>query len=161
MIIRLAQPADRTAIDIILLRAFPGPEEAELVVRLEADGDIVISLVAEVEGTVCGTVIFSVMSAPFRALGLGPVAVLPEYQRQGIAAALIHEGIELARVEGWDGVFVLGDPEFYQRFGFLAETAAPFENAYAGPYLMAQSLLEGPLPATSGRVDYAPAFNGL
>jgi putative acetyltransferase len=86
---------------------------------------------------------------------------LPDYQRQGIAATLIQEGIELAGVEEWDGIFVLGDPEYYQRFGFLAETAAPFENPYAGPYLMALSLREDDLPAASGKVDYAKAFAAL
>lgn len=161
MIIRIAMPADRPQIDAILREAFPGPEEADLVTRLYDDGDVVISLVAVVGTEVCGTVVFSPMTAPFRALGLAPVAVRPDHQRQGVASALIHEGVELARVEGWDGIFVLGDPDFYQRFGFLAETAAPYENPYAGPYLMAMSLVEGDLPAASGKVDYAKAFAAL
>lgn len=158
MIIRLATPADRLQIDAILREAFPGPEEADLVKRLYDDGDVVISLVAVIDANVCGTVVFSTMAAPFKALGLAPLAVLDGYRRQGVAGALVHEGIELARVEGWDGIFVLGDPEYYQRFGFLAETAAAYENPYAGPYLMAMSLLEGDLPAASGKVDYAKAF---
>lgn len=161
MIIRIAIPADRPQIDAILREAFPGPEEADLVTRLYDDGDVMISLVAVVGTEVCGTVVFSPMTAPFRALGLAPVAVRPDHQRQGVASALIHEGVELARVEGWDGIFVLGDPDFYQRFGFLAETAAPYENPYAGPYLMAMSLVEGDLPAASGKVDYAKAFAAL
>lgn len=159
--IRNAMPADRAEIEAILLEAFPGPQEADLVSRLYEDGDVVFSLVAEMHGRLCGTVILSLMSAPFRALGLAPVAVLPDYQRQGVAAALIHEGIELASVEEWDGIFVLGDPEYYQRFGFRAETAAPYENAYAGPYLMALSLGPGDLPVASGKVDYAKAFAAL
>ena len=161
MIIRIAMPADRLHIDAILREAFPGPQEADLVTRLEDDGDVVFSLVADVDGVVCGTVIFSPMTAPFRALGLAPLAVLPDYQNQGIGAALTHEGIELARVEGWDGIFVLGDPHYYQRFGFLAETAAPYDNPYAGPYLMALSLLECDMPAAVGKVDYAKAFAQL
>jgi putative acetyltransferase len=161
MIIRLATPADRPQIDAILREAFPGPEEADLVTRLYDDGDVVISLVAVIDAAVCGTVVFSKMAAPFKALGLAPLAVLDGYRRQGVAAALVHEGIELARVEGWDGIFVLGDPEYYQRFGFLAETAAPYENPYAGPYLMAMSLLAGDLPVASGKVDYANAFAAL
>jgi putative acetyltransferase len=161
MIIRIAMPTDRPHIDAVLREAFPGPQEADLVTRLADDGDVMFSLVADVDGVVCGTVIFSPMAAPFRALALAPLAVLPDYQNQGIGAALVHEGIELARVEGWDGIFVLGDPHYYQRFGFLAETAAPYDNRYAGPYLMALSLLQGALPATSGTVDYAPAFAAM
>lgn len=161
MIVRNATPDDRVAIDAVLRQAFPGAEEANLVTRLHDDGDVAISLVAEAGGDVCGTIIFSPMSAPFLALGLAPVAVLPGYQRQGIGAALIHEGIELARVQGWDAIFVLGEPEYYQRFGFLAETAANFDNRYAGPYLMALALGEHGLPSTSGNIDYAPAFSTL
>lgn len=161
MMIRVAMPHDIAGIDAVLRQAFPGPEEADLVTRLHADGDVAISLIAEAGGVVCGTVIFSPMSAPFRALGLAPVAVLPGHQRQGIGAALIHEGIELARVQGWEAVFVLGDPDFYQRFGFLAETAAPFENRYSGPYFMALALGEHGLAVTGGAVEYAPAFATL
>ena len=161
MVIRFAMPADRPVIEAILLEAFPGPQEADLVSRLYDDGDVAISLVAEVRGTMCGTVVFSRMTAPFRALGLAPVAVLPDFQRQGVAAALIREGIELADVEGWNGIFVLGDPDYYARFGFLAETAAPFENPYAGPYLMALALGETGFPTDRGKVDYAKAFAAL
>ena len=81
---------DHKAIRHLHLISFPGPGEADLVNHLRGDGDAVISLVA-IEGRVLtGHVMFSRMAAPFRALGLGPVAVLLDWRRKGIAAALIY-----------------------------------------------------------------------
>jgi putative acetyltransferase len=56
---------------------------------------------------------------------------------------------------------VLGDPEYYRRFGFAPETAAPFASPYAGPFLMALRLHEGIALPASGRADYARAFSTL
>jgi putative acetyltransferase len=50
--------------------------------------------------------------------GLGPVSVLPDYQKQGIGKALVHEGLRLLRVSGAKGVVLVGDPKYYERFGF-------------------------------------------
>ena len=152
---------DHKAIRHLHLTSFPGPGEADLVDQLRGDGDAVISLVA-IEGRVLtGHVMFSRMLAPFRALGLGPVAVLPDWRRTGIAAALIQEGIKRATNEGWAGIFVLGAPKFYQRFGFQSKHADGFETLYAGPHLMALPLNDDELPTRSGRLDYAPAFSAL
>ena len=76
------------------------------------------------------------MKAPFPALALGPVAVQPEYRRTGIASQLIREGIARSEAAGWAGIFVLGDPAFYRRFGFNAGKASGFISPYAGPHLM-------------------------
>ena len=70
---------------------------------------------------------------------------------------MIRAGLERARSAGWRGVFVLGDPGYYRRFGFDPALAGGFASPYAGPHLMALAL--GPdLPARSGRIEYAPAF---
>jgi putative acetyltransferase len=61
---------------------------------------------------------------------------------------------------GWDAVFVLGDPTFYRRFNFDPSRAAGFTSRYAGPHLMLLVLAQG-LSATTGRIDYAPAFDAL
>ena len=145
----------------MLAGAFESTAEADLVDRLRSDGDTVFSLVAHEGGAVAGFVMLSRMRAPFRALGLAPVAVRKEYRRRGMADSLIREAIRRAGEDGWEAVFVLGDPAYYERFGFRAETAAGFDCAYAGPYLMALSLDGSPLPAASGRVEYAPAFAAL
>lgn len=161
MILRPETPSDFPAVHRLHAACFETGAEAGLVDRLREDGDAVISLVAEIEGAVAGHVMFSRMRAPFPALGLAPVSVAAPWRRRAIAARLIEAGLDRAREAGWRGVFVLGDPAYYSRFGFSAEAAAGFESPYAGPYLMALSLDGEPLPAGSGRVDYAPAFDGL
>jgi putative acetyltransferase len=117
-------------------------------------------LVAVDADKIIGHVMFSRMAAPFRALGLAPVSVAPERQRSGIGSELIREGLARAAAAGWAGVFVLGEPEYYRRFGFSPALASGFTSPCAGAYLMALAL-NGPLPATEGKIEYAPAFHGI
>lgn len=151
----------RAAIRMLHAGAFPSSAEADLVDRLRAEGDAEISLVALDADRVVGHVLLSRMTAPFRALGLAPVAVEAEFRQRGVAARLIGEAIRRARSDGWDAIFVLGDPAYYERFGFSAAAATPFESRYAGPGLMALVLDGNGLPIRSGRVAYAPAFSAL
>lgn len=159
MLIREEQPADHAAVAAVIEAAFEGSDEAELVARLRADGSYEIALVAVVEGGIVGHVMFSPMTAPFRALGLAPLAVASAYQGHGVGSRLVNEGLERARARRWEGVFVLGDPAYYRRFGFDPGLAKGFASVYAGPHLMAMAL-GGELPASSGEVRYASAFAG-
>ena len=163
--LRRAGPADASAIREIHLAAFPTPAEADLVERLERDRDSILSLVAERNGRPAGHILLSRMRVSgdgrdYRALGLGPVAVLPDLQRKGLGSALIRAALAEAKEAGEELVFLVGDPAYYRRFGFAAETAAPFASPYAGPYLMALALSDAPLPV-EGRADYPPAFAAL
>jgi putative acetyltransferase len=160
MLIRDEEPADAAAIRALVAAAFGREAEAGLVDRLRRDGDGVISLVAVADGAVAGHVLLSRMSAPFRALGLAPVSVAPDRRRAGIGSGLIRAALDRARAGGWEGVFVLGEPDYYRRFGFDPALAGGFASPYAGPFLMAAAL-RGELPARSGRIDYAPAFAAL
>ena len=160
MLIRPEATEDCDAIRAVLLASFPNSAEADLVDRLRRDGDIVMSLVSETAGLVTGQALFSRMAAPFSALGLGPVAVMPEWRGRGIAARLIEEGLARARRENWVAVFVLGDPAYYGRFGFEAALAAGFQSPYAGPHLMARALTAH-LPVRVGPIAYPPAFAAL
>ncbi|HKD47569.1 MAG TPA: N-acetyltransferase [Rhizomicrobium sp.] len=160
MWIRAEQANDRRAIYDLHAGAFPSNSEAILVDRLREAGDIAISLVAEGNDQILGHVLFSPMKAPFRALGLAPVAVSEKWRRQGIAAQLIEKGLAEAGAASWEGVFVLGEPHYYGRFGFSAELAAGFGSLYSGPYFMALAL-QAALPHHAGQVDYAPAFATL
>jgi putative acetyltransferase len=160
MIIRDEQDEDGAAIAQAVERAFGRADEAWLVERLRRDGDAAISLVAVSDDAVVGHVMLSPMSAPFRALGLAPLAVLPEFRERGIGAALTRAAIDRARAEGWAAVFVLGDPSYYGRFGFRSDLAAGFSSPYAGPHLMVLPLYRA-LSSRSGRIDYAPAFAAL
>jgi putative acetyltransferase len=159
MIIREEALNDRPAISEVVQTAFGRMAEAQLVEQLRAEGDSMISLVAVEQAQIIGHVMLSKMRAPFKALGLGPVSVRPNCQQSGVASALIREALRQARSEGWDAVFVLGDPSYYRRFGFDPEPAADFTCLYAGPHLMVLSMRNG-LPRT-GTIDYASAFDAL
>ena len=124
---------EEKAKDIGLVRdvvqaAFPTDAESRLVDALRANGKSTISLVAVNGEDVLGHILFSPVTTtpPIEAdgIGLAPVAVYPNAQGKGIGSQLIQEGLRRCRELGFDYCVVLGDPEYYQRFGF--EKASPF-----------------------------------
>jgi putative acetyltransferase len=162
--VRPAGEADVPEIRRVLEAAFPTSAEADLVERLAANRDLATSFVAVEDGVTVGTIAFSRMNVVaddvrVPALALGPLAVVPERQRRGIGR-LVECGLAAANGGGTSLVFVVGEPEVYGRFGFRAETAAPFASPYAGPHFMAQWLSSPRMPV-SGRADHAPAFADL
>jgi putative acetyltransferase len=159
VVVREERLEDITVIREIVTAAFGGEGEAALVDALRDAGDTMISLVAEEHGRVVGHVALSRMVAPFAALALAPVSVLPERQREGIGSALIREAINRARPD-WATIFVLGDPRFYGRFGFDARLATDYASPYAGPHFMVLALA-GTLPTPCGMLRHAPAFAAL
>jgi putative acetyltransferase len=161
MIVRPETSGDFAAIRVVEEVAFSQPAEAQLVDDLRAAGDSVFSLVAVEGNTVIGHAMFSRLQAPFPALALGPVAVRPERQRTGVGSRLIREGIARSEAAGWLGIFVLGDPAFYRRFGFDVGKASGFISPYAGPHWMVLPLGGNELPITAGHVEHAPAFAKL
>ncbi|MDX6751360.1 N-acetyltransferase [Geminicoccaceae bacterium 1502E] len=158
MIIREERPADHPALRALLEAAFGGPAEADLVDALRRDGDIAIALVAELEEGPAGHLVLSRMRAPPGTLGLAPLAVKPSRQGSGLGSALVEAGLARACSEGWQGVFVLGEPAFYGRFGFTAAQAAPFRSPFSGPFLQALELRPGALAAKEPEAAYAAAF---
>ena len=164
--IRPAEPADAEAIRRIHLSAFPTALEADLVERLARDGDLVVSLVAERDGEPIGHIALSRMRVKaagraYRALGLGPVGVHRSMQGGGVGRALIDAARAIAEATGEELIFVLGEPDYYGRFGFSAQTAKPFRSAYSGPYFMALALRPGFDPPSHGSAAYASAFAAL
>lgn len=158
VVIRDEEPSDGAAIRAIVEAAFRRPDEADLVDQLRRDGACEVSLVAVTGSSVVGYALLSRMRAPFRALALAPVAVAPDRQHSGIGSRLIRAGLDRAQAAGWQGIFVLGAPGYYRRFGFDPALARGFASPYAGPHLMVLAL--GPdLPASSGEIEYAPAFS--
>lgn len=161
--IRYATADDRAAIAAVVAGAFGRPDEARLVERLRADDDVMFELVAETDGAVSGHILFSRLWADRDDLyaALAPVSVTPSRQRAGLGAALVKAGLESARQFGAVGVLVLGDPEYYGRFGFAAETAAqvkaPFQGmaAFMGLAFSAQAF-DGPMT-----VAYPSAFEAV
>src|SRR5262249_30750660 len=103
--------------------AFDRIDEADLVEALRQAANPQISLVAALDDQIVGHIFFSPVSvesrdSAFEALGLAPMAVLPEYQRGGIGSRLIREGLEASQRLGHALVFVVGHSEYYPRFGF-------------------------------------------
>src|SRR3990172_559695 len=129
MIIRPETLGDHDSIRNILIAAFanhPYSHQTEhlIVEALRADDALTVSLVAEVDGTVVGQIAFSPVSIDGKDCGwlaLGPVAVLPSYQRQGIGQALVNEGLKTIWSIGVQGCVLVGDPAFYRRFGFYLD----------------------------------------
>jgi putative acetyltransferase len=161
--IRLEKAADFPAISHVNRLAFGRDDEAGLVERLREGGWARISIVAEIDNHVVGHLLFSDLSivtahGQTRALALAPLAVLPDYQSQGIGSELVRRGLELCRAEGHAIVIVLGHPHYYPRFGFSPELALRLESPYAGPSFMALELIPGALAGITGRVEYPPPF---
>lgn len=168
VVIRVEQPSDIPHIRDIVAHAFGQRGEADLVDRLRADGDALISLVAVAEGgELVGHILFSrlpIEGAKGRvteAAALAPLAVRPEHQRRGVGSALTKAGIRACTARGLPAIVVVGDPRFYQRFGFSAAAARGLQSPYAGDACMALELKPGALLANPGTVRYANAFNAL
>ncbi|KPJ58908.1 MAG: GCN5 family acetyltransferase [Latescibacteria bacterium DG_63] len=95
--------------------------EQFIIEALRAAQALTVSLVAEVRGRVVGHIAFSPVTISDGTqdwYGLGPVSVLPEYQRQGIGKALIHEGLSRLKSMHARGCCLVGHPEYYKKFGF-------------------------------------------
>ncbi len=105
--IRAEDPADIPAIRDVVVAAFGRDMEAELVDRLRGDGDGVISLVAVEGGRIVGHVLFSRMSAPFRALGLAPDSVAPARQPTGNGSGLKRAGQARSARDGWHAMYYI------------------------------------------------------
>lgn len=160
--IRPEQPSDTTAIRRLLEQSFPTSTEAELVDRLRAAGRLTVALVAEQADRVVGYLALSPTKCDGggAGLGLGPVAVGEEFRGQGIAASLITAGLESCRGRAADWVVVLGEPQYYRRFGFERAADVGLSDEYDGGDAFQAKLLASHWPQdASGVVRYAPEFS--
>ena len=160
--IRPERPDDAAAVRALLDAAFGGDTESKVVERLRADGDFVLSLVAENGEGIAGyagfpRLVLRLDERNVPVAGLAPVGVSPLLQRRGIGSALIRDGLARLRDRAERLVFVLGDPAYYGRFGFTVMEG--FVSRYAGPYF--QTLILAPDAPKAGRVSYPSAFDGL
>ncbi len=158
---------DIPAIRVVNRAAFARPAEADLVDLLRARGKLVLSLVAESQGTIVGHIAFSRvaldMRPDLRGVGLAPMAVLPTMQRRSIGSLLVREGLCRCADMKWDFAVVLGHPDYYPRFGFAAASSYGLRCAWDVPdgVFMACELRPGALAAVQGLVAYEPEFNAL
>ena len=122
--IRDERPADIASIRGVNTRAFGRDQEANIVDALRANGAALLSLIAVEERDVIGHVMFSpVTIGQVTGAGLGPMAVVPERQSQGIGGDLVKTGLQRLRNASCPFIVVLGHPGFYPRFGFRPASA--------------------------------------
>jgi len=126
MIIRNETVSDIEVIAEVTIAAFrnlpiSNHTEQFIISELRAANALTISLVAEIDGRVVGHIAFSpvtISDGSMNWYGLGPVSVLPEYQRQGIGKALIREGLSRLKDMNAQGCCLVGHPDYYRKFGF-------------------------------------------
>ncbi len=166
-VVRRERPADVARIRAVNELAFGNEVEADLVDALRARGQATLSLVAVAAHRVVGHILFSPVtiasgSEAVAALGLGPMAVLPAHQRQGIGSSLVRTGLAACRAAGHGCVVVLGHPEYYPRFGFTPASrhGVAWEHRAPDEAFMLLELHEGALGGRGGIVRYQPEFGG-
>jgi putative acetyltransferase len=131
--VRTAGRDDDEAIARVHREAFGGERVPRLVAALTAAGDVLASLVAELDGQVVGHVLLSRswVDARERLLDvavLSPLATDPEHQRRGVATTLVAAAIRAARDAGEPAVFLEGDRDFYGARGFSPGKSLGFER---------------------------------
>ena len=126
MKIRDEKPSDIEIITEVTIAAFAdcpyGNHTEQFIIHaLRNAAALTVSLVAEIDGTVVGHIAFSPVTISGQNCnwyGMGPVSVRPDYQRQGIGKSLIEEGLKRLKISGAKGCVLVGDPAYYERFGF-------------------------------------------
>lgn len=147
MILRKETVADIEAITEVTIAAFkhhPISNQTEqfIIHALRSAGALTLSLVAEIDGRIVGHIAFSpvvISDGTTGWCGPGPISVLPERQKQGIGKALINDGLSRLKDSGGQGCALVGDPNYYHRFGFrnfpeLVHEGVPQEVFLALPF---------------------------
>lgn len=161
--IRDERPGDRDAVFAINAAAFPTEDEARLVDRLRDCAEPLISLVATDGDETVGHILFThaELDADALVMGLAPMAVAPERQRQGIGSALVRAGLDRCREIGAGVVIVLGHADYYPRFGFARASTFGVKSEYDVPDEVFMVLELVPGAAAGGTARYHAAFNEL
>ena len=162
IVIRSETAADVSAITEVTVAAFKTLEisqhtEQFIIAALRAAGALTVSLVTEVDGRVIGHIAFSpvtISDGTRNWYGLGPVSVLPEYQRRGIGSALIREGLSRLKALDAGGCCLVGHPAYYRRFGF--ENAPGLVCEGVPPDVFFALSFDGQAP--QGMVEFHEAF---
>jgi len=166
--IRKERQEDISAIRFINEMAFGRTEEAALVDQLRTRNKLLLSLVAEDGGELVGHIAFTRLTLGMQRLpclgaGLGPMAVLPTRQRQGVGSLLVRNGLDHCRGLGVQWVVVVGHPGYYPRFGFVPANRFGICCAYEVPdeAFMAIELGARGLEGVTGTVHYEQEFDGV
>jgi putative acetyltransferase len=158
--VRSAVEADDDAIREVLDLAFSSFDEEVLANCTPGSTHRRISLVAELESLVVGRVFLAPVTVEHPtgtwAIGMGPLAVHPDFQDRGIGSVLVREGLEACRAQGERIVFVFGHPPYFHRFGFQSadQEDFTFEGLDIGPAFMVLALEPEALKGVSGEVHF-------
>jgi putative acetyltransferase len=165
IVVRHEKTEDHESVRRVNELAFGRRNEADLVDALRANARPYVSLVAVVDEQVVGHIFFSPVSveseqSAFTAMGLAPMAVLPEHQNQGIGSELVREGLKECQRIGEDIVVVLGHPNYYPRFGFKPASLKGLRSEYgvSDEVFMVAELTEDALDGRRGLVKYHSEF---
>jgi len=110
---------------------FGNNTEQFIINALRAADALTVSLVAEIDGKLVGHIAFSPVTfsdGTENWYGLGPISVMPDYQKQGIGKSLVNKGIDLLKNLGAEGCVLVGDPQYYERFGFRSPAGLKHEG---------------------------------
>ncbi|MGS4945401.1 GNAT family N-acetyltransferase [Meridianimarinicoccus sp. RP-17] len=132
--LRNPKPDDDTPLSVLLVSAFGQANEWTLVQDLRAGGHVADELLAEDDDGLVGHVCLSRLDAPQGWLALGPVAVRTEDQGKGIGSELVRYALDRARQAHAKAVVVVGDPNYYGRFGFVFGGPARLQSLYPAEY---------------------------
>ena len=171
MNIRTETINDHEKVQDLLTQAFPGKEEALLVQRLREDKAFQreLSIVAEEDGIIKGHIMFSQASLvdgihSHHVAALGPLAVLPDYQCQGIGGILIEEGKRRCLSHGYPLVFLFGHSAYYPRYGFVQARTYGIDITQftvSDEVFMVAELQPGALDHLHGEFRFHTAFEDL
>ncbi|EJN05221.1 N-acetyltransferase [Phyllobacterium sp. YR531] len=160
--IREVRPGDYSQVAKLVELAFGDRGEAELVSSLRDHNDVVLELVGLIADVPVGHILFSRVKVTgdhaSDAVALAPLAVLPDFQKQGVGSLLIKAAHQILADKAETLSFVLGDPAYYTKFGYDRQRAAGFESVYQGEYLQALAFADTP---SAGTLHYSPAFGSL
>ena len=161
--IREEGPDDTAAIREVNQRAFGGDQEANIVDALRSNGAGLLSLVATLNGRVVGHIMYSPITVDDKATGaaLGPMAVLPEHQRDGIGSKLIEAGTSKLKEAGHPFIIVLGHANYYPRFGFKPASTLGIKCEWEVPddVFMLLVLHQSKVQGVSGLAKYRHEFS--
>jgi putative acetyltransferase len=145
---------------------FAGPVEGTVVDALRESCPDALSLVAVEGDRILGHIFFSPVEigglSGVEAMGLGPMAVLPDFQRKGIGAALVAAGLRELEKSGCAVVVVLGHAGYYPRFGFVPASRFRLKSQWPGipdDVFMARFLRNEKAGLVNGTVRYRKEFD--
>jgi putative acetyltransferase len=163
--IREGRPDDVAAVRDLNRRAFGQDQESNIVDELRANGATLLSLVATVNDRVVGHIMYSPLSVGGNITGaaLGPMAVLPERQRQGIGSKLIEAGNQKLKNAGCPFIIVVGHADYYPRFGFRPASEHGIKCQWDVPddVFMLLILDQAKMEGVSGLAKYRDEFSSV